>query len=59
MRIHVDLVGGGDVFATDDNPDPDSIPVSRYGYRYFMLIADDVTRFRWIYGFKSRQNTYY
>jgi hypothetical protein len=54
MRIHVDIVGGGDTFAVDDN-DPMSFPLARDGYKYFLLITDDATRFRWVYGLTSRK----
>lgn len=54
MRIHVDIVGGGDVFSDDDDASQAANLQSRLGYKYFLLITDDATRFRWIYGLKSR-----
>ncbi|KAL1955927.1 hypothetical protein VTO42DRAFT_7912 [Malbranchea cinnamomea] len=41
-RFHIDLAGGGMTLGSkDDNPP------SREETRYFMLITDDATRFRW------------
>ncbi|KAL1955685.1 hypothetical protein VTO42DRAFT_8230 [Malbranchea cinnamomea] len=48
-RIHIDLAGGGMTLGSkDDNPP------SREGTRYFMLITDDATRFRWVYFLKTK-----
>jgi hypothetical protein len=46
MRIHVDIVGGGDVFSDDDDASQAANLQSRHGYKYFLLITDDATRFR-------------
>ncbi|KOS39226.1 hypothetical protein ACN38_g9947 [Penicillium nordicum] len=54
MRIHVDIVGGGDVFSDDDDASQAANLQSRHGYKYFLLITDDATRFRWIYSLISR-----
>jgi Reverse transcriptase (RNA-dependent DNA polymerase) len=54
LRIHVDIVGGGDVFSDDDDASKATNLLSRHGFKYFLLITDDATRFRWIYGLISR-----
>jgi hypothetical protein len=53
MRIHVDIVGGGDAFGIDDK-DVESFPDSN-GFKYFLLLTDDATRMRWVYGLSSRE----
>lgn len=43
-KIHMDIGGGGRTLEdTNDHPFP-----SRRGARYFLIICDDATRFRWI-----------
>ncbi|EDN03589.1 predicted protein [Histoplasma mississippiense (nom. inval.)] len=45
QRVHIDLAGGGRTL--DDMSD---YPIeSRQGTKYYMLITDDATRYRWIY----------
>jgi hypothetical protein len=54
MRIHIDIMGDGDVLLDDDDASQVGNFQSRHGYKHFLLIADDATQFRWIYGLKSR-----
>src|SRR5882762_1916499 len=46
-RIHIDLAGGGKTLGDPDNED--EAPLSHKGARYFLIITDDATRFRWVY----------
>jgi hypothetical protein len=54
-RIHIDIVGGGQTLEKSDiimnSPDP----MATDGQKYFMLITDDATRFRWVYFMVSRE----
>ncbi|KAJ5619407.1 hypothetical protein N7510_003391 [Penicillium lagena] len=49
-RVHIDIAGGGRTLACDD----DQVPPGTKGIRYFALITDDATRYRWIYFLRNR-----
>ena len=49
-RVHIDIAGGGAALGCDD----DHAPPGTKGVRYFMLITDDATRYRWIYFLRNR-----
>jgi hypothetical protein len=49
-RIHIDIAGGG---ATLDCKDEEAPPGIK-NIRYFMLITDDATRYRWVYTLRTR-----
>ncbi|KAI9038199.1 uncharacterized protein KD926_011138 [Aspergillus affinis] len=49
-RIHIDIAGGG---ATLDCKDEEAPPGIK-NIRYFMLITDDATRFRWVYTLRTK-----
>jgi hypothetical protein len=53
MRIHIDIVGGGDAFGTDERSR--AVPLVPRGFEYFLLITDDATRYRWVYGLPNRE----
>jgi hypothetical protein len=56
MRIHVDIIGGGDALSTDDNRSR-AVPLAPNRYNYFLLITDDATRYQWVYSLTSREAT--
>ncbi|EER28295.1 copia-like retrotransposon family protein [Coccidioides posadasii C735 delta SOWgp] len=47
-KIFIDIAGGGRTLSTDSDPP------SYGGAKYFLLITDDATRYRWIYLLKER-----
>jgi hypothetical protein len=51
MRIHIDIGGEGSTL----NCPQDEAPPTGKGIRYFMIITDDATRFRWIYFLRTRE----
>jgi hypothetical protein len=44
-QIYIDIAGGGSSLGCSDNEAP---PAAK-GIRYFMIITDDATQYRWIY----------
>ena len=54
-RIHIDIMGGGEVFAVL-NPGS-TLPKNGFTpFNYVMIITDDATRFRWVYGLLTREH---
>jgi hypothetical protein len=54
-RIHIDIMGGGEVFSVL-NPGS-TLPKNGFTpFNYVMIITDDATRFRWVYGLLTREH---
>lgn len=49
-RIHIDIAGGGATLDCKDEEAPPGIKNTRY----FLLITDDATRYRWVYTLRTR-----
>jgi hypothetical protein len=49
-RVHIDITGGGSTLDCKDEQAPPGIK----NIRYFMLITDDATRYRWVYTLRTR-----
>ena len=62
--IHIDLAGGKSSLTEDsdilqiDLFDDEDIPPTQKGSRYFMLITDDYSRYRWFFAMKYKSEAY-
>jgi hypothetical protein len=52
-RIYFDLAGGGKTLE-----DPEDLTPTFGGAKYFLVITDDATRYRWIFLLKNKSDTY-
>jgi Reverse transcriptase (RNA-dependent DNA polymerase) len=51
--LHIDTGGGGETLG-----DPSDLPPSFQGSKYFIVITDDATRFRWVFFIKEKSEIY-
>lgn len=49
QRVYIDMAGGGRTVGGEHTSDDDPSFLSRQHHRYFLLITDDATRYRWVY----------
>lgn len=58
-KVHIDIAGGGtSLQPTLSSEDANNLASSREGYKYFFIITDDATRYRWVYFLHTKDSAF-